>query len=87
MAQDLTQQIDTAVSNTQVEIRRIRNQRLITRVLQKGKKMETLEELDVEDVFDRLLDAHHIGDSEREQLTATYRQVVKTLYEKDIREE
>ncbi|MCF6247649.1 MAG: exonuclease SbcCD subunit D C-terminal domain-containing protein [Desulfobacula sp.] len=87
VAQDLKEQIETAVGDTNMEIRRIRNRRLITHVLQKGEQMETLEDLDVQDVFVRLLDAHNIVEQERVQLTATYMQVVNTLLEKDIHAE
>ncbi len=87
VAQDLREQVETAVGDTKMEIRRIRNRRLITQVLQKSEQAETLEDLDVQDVFVRLLDAHNIVEQERKSLKITYNQVVTTLLEKDSRAE
>ena len=84
---DLGQQVEAAVEQSDMEIRRIRNRHLVRRILQKDRAAPTLEELDVHEVFDRLLEANAIDGAEQERLRQTYRETLKMIYEADSRAE
>ena len=45
---------------------------------------ETLDNLDAGDVFTRCLDAFDVPDEDREELTASYKEIIKSLHEEDI---
>jgi DNA repair protein SbcD/Mre11 len=83
LASDLREQIDAATAGTRLEVRRIRNRRITDRVLQQTRSEETLDDLDVHDVFERCLDAHNVTEEERPGLTAAYREIIASLYEKE----
>jgi DNA repair protein SbcD/Mre11 len=76
--------IEEALAGTAMEIRRITNKRLVERVLGHLSRDETLEELDVMDVFCRLLDARQVDESERPSLIAAYKETLTSLHEMDI---
>ena len=57
---DLREQLLEAVANSQLSILRIRNNRLFDYALLQSQDAETLEELSVEEVFDRCLEVNQI---------------------------
>ena len=70
-----------------MELRRIKNKRLIDRVMNKKHEDETLDDLSPDDVFERCLDMHTIPQEEREELTASYHEIMRSLYEDDAHSE
>ncbi|MCB1985280.1 MAG: exonuclease SbcCD subunit D C-terminal domain-containing protein [Burkholderiales bacterium] len=80
---DLRTRLDEAVAGSQLEILRVKNSRVIDRVLGQIDAEETLDDLDVNDVFDRCLDMHNVPDEQRRDLIQAYQEVVKSLYEGD----
>jgi exonuclease SbcD len=48
---------------------------------------ETLDDLDARDVFKRCLDAFDVPDEEREELTVSYNEIIKSLHEEDLNAE
>jgi exonuclease SbcD len=76
---DLREQLESAVKGTLLDIIRVNNQRIIDRVLERTQPEETLDDLDIHDVFSRCLDAHDIPQEQRPALTATYREAVFSL--------
>jgi len=48
---------------------------------------ETLDDLDVNDVFERCLAAHDVPEEQRPELISAYRETLTLLYEQDIRSE
>jgi len=70
-----------------MEIRRIRNRRVIDRVINAINEDETLDDLDAGDVFTRCLDAFEVPDEDREELTVSYNEIIKDLMEEDINAE
>lgn len=76
---NLRETLENAISGTRLDILRIRNQRIIDRVLKKTLPEETLHDLDVYEVFSRCLDAHNITEEQRPDLTATYREAIFSL--------
>jgi exonuclease SbcD len=84
---DLRERLDAAVAGTGMEILRIRNNRIIERVLQQAHVEETLDDLDADDVFQRCLDAHEIPEEQRAELLRTYRETLISLNDDDLRSE
>ncbi len=80
---DLRDQIEAAIENSDLEIRRIKNKRIIDRVLQRIDTAETLDDLEPAEVFTRCLETHEISDAQRPELTAAYTEILQTLEEAD----
>lgn len=72
------------LSDSAMEIRRIKNRRMMDRVISSTENDETLDDLDASEVFDRCLEAHEISDESRLELKAAYNEIVKTLLEDDV---
>lgn len=84
---NLREVFDAAVAGSAMEILRIKNQRIINRVMSAAQPDETLNDLDVGDVFSRCLDAFDVPEDEREMLTLSYNEIIKDLYEDDVNAE
>jgi len=84
---ELRERLDTAILNTEMEILRIRNNRIIDRVLGKIHDEETLDDLNVNDVFERCLAVHEVPETQRRELRRTYQETLSSLYEDDTRAE
>jgi len=84
---DLHQRLEVSVASTGVEILRIKNNRIIEQVLNQIRDDETLDDLNVNDVFERCLVAHNISDEQRPELLYAYQETVMSLYQHDVRAE
>lgn len=84
---DLRERLVAAISGTQMEILRIRNNRIIDRVLGQRHEEETLEDLNVNDVFERCLAVHEVPDDQRAELLWAYQETVSSLHEDDLQAE
>lgn len=84
---DLRERLDAAVGDSGMEILRVKNNRIVDRVMHKMHDEETLDDLDVNDVFERCLVAHDIPEEQRPELLDAYRETLTSLYEEDTREE
>ncbi len=84
---DLRECLDAAVSESGIEILRVKNNRIIDRVLGQIHDEETLDDLDVNDVFKRCLDAHQIPEGQRPELLRAYQETVTSLYDDDTQAE
>ena len=80
---DLRERLETAIADTRMEILRIKNNRIIDRVLEQLDAEETLDNLNENDVFERCLAAHEVPDEQRPELRRTYQEVVALLDEDD----
>lgn len=80
---DLSQRLDDAVSETELEILRVKNTRIIDRVLDRFQDDETLDDLDVGDVFERCLEIHGVPEEQRPDLVQSYNEIVHDLLEED----
>jgi DNA repair protein SbcD/Mre11 len=80
---DLRERLDEAISGTQMEILRIKNNRIIDRVLGQIHGEETLDDLNVNDVFERCLVVHEVPEDQRPELLRAYQETVSSLYEDD----
>lgn len=77
---DLRERLAEDVAGTKLEILRIRNDRIIERVLNPAHSEETLDDLDIYEVFKRCLDAHEVTPDQQETLLQTYREVLANIY-------
>ena len=80
---NLREMLDEAMADSAMEIRRIKNRRVMDRVISTVAEDETLDDLDAEDVFTRCLDAFEVPDEDREELTVSYNEIIKDLLEED----
>ena len=84
---DLRERLEAAISGTQMEILRIKNNRIIDRVLGQIHEEETLDDLNVNDVFERCLAVHDVSEEQRPELLRAYQETVSSLYEDDVQAE
>lgn len=84
---DLRERLEAAISGTQMEILRIKNNRIIDRVLGQIHEEETLDDLNVNDVFERCLAVHDVPEEQRPELFRAYQETVSSLYEDDVQAE
>ena len=86
IAGNLTELLDEAVSETNIEILRIQNKRIRDKALSSTVTEETLDDLDHNQVFERCLDAHEVTEVERPQLIDSYGEITRQTQENDQHE-
>jgi exonuclease SbcD len=79
--------MEKAVAGSLLEIRRIRNNRPLQQALHQSGADETLQDLDPEAVFNRCLEAYGTDESLRPALIESYREVLRSIREDDVRAE
>ncbi|MBN2715873.1 MAG: exonuclease SbcCD subunit D C-terminal domain-containing protein [Deltaproteobacteria bacterium] len=84
---DLKKQISTMVENTPLEVLRIHNARVFNQVLRSVEKSEDLAELDVTDVFRRLLQAAKIPAEQHDELLCCHDEIRRLFHEADRKAE
>lgn len=80
---NLRAQVDAWIDGSGLEVLRLKNTRLVQRVLGAMEEEESLDDLSELDVFARCLDLHEIPADQRAELTADYRSVLQVLHESD----
>jgi exonuclease SbcD len=83
VAGSLRERLDEAVAGSGMEILRVRNNRVLERALSGTAAEETLDDLDMTEVFQRCLHAHEVREDQRPALWVAYREVVVSLREAD----
>lgn len=78
---DLREQVIEMVSGSQLEIRRVRNRQIFDRVMNAATIEETLDDMDVHDVFQRCLEAYDVPQENRDELTMAYGEILESLEE------
>ena len=84
---NLREELEELLAGSGVELLRIRNNRIMERVLERAGTEESLDDLDVFEVFERCLAAHEVSEELRPELVETYREAVLSLREDDVRAE
>ncbi|MDL2121812.1 MAG: exonuclease SbcCD subunit D C-terminal domain-containing protein [Deltaproteobacteria bacterium] len=84
IAGNLRELIDEAVADTAMEIRRIKNKRVVERVISRTCEDETLDDLDVNDVFIRCLDTCDVPEDDRPALIQSYKETIQGMQEDDL---
>lgn len=80
---NLREMLDETMAGSPMEILRIKNKRLIDRVISAVTEDETLDDLDAGDVFERCMDAFDVLPEDRTELIASYKEVINSLMEED----
>jgi exonuclease SbcD len=80
---NLREQITEMVLDSEMEIIRVKNARIIERTLTASTVEETLEDLKPDDVFDRCLAAHKVNDTERPSLKELYKEIIQKIGENE----
>jgi exonuclease SbcD len=80
---NLRERLDEVIAGSAIEILRIKNNRVLAKVLNRVHTQETLEDLDVNDVFTRCLDAHEVTPEQRSALFSAYQETISALYQED----
>lgn len=83
IAANLREQIDKALADTAMKVCRIKNRRVVERVILRQGEEETLDDLDETQVFIRCLDSHRVPLAQRSRLIQTYREILVSLWEDD----
>ena len=83
VAGDLTRRLDEAVAGSGIEILRVRNNRVMERALGASPEGETLDDLEVTEVFRRCLDAHEVPEERRPALLEAYGEILTAIFEAD----
>ena len=81
---DLRERLEATIAGTQMEILRVRNNRMIERVLGQIHDEETLDDLNVNDVFGRCLAVHEVPEEQRPELLRAYQETLSSLYDEDM---
>ncbi len=82
---DLQKRLQSAIEGSQLEILRVRNNRIISQILDQIDDGGTLEELSVNEVFEHCLSAGTIPAEQRTELWHTYQETLVSLDEEDVR--
>jgi exonuclease SbcD len=84
---NLSEMLDETLAGSGMEIRRIKNRRVMDRIMSRIDQDETLDDLDAEDVFTRCMDAFEVPAEDRKELMFSYMEIIKDLMEEDINAE
>lgn len=84
---DLSQQIETLTADSQLNVLRIEDRRIINQALQAHCSQKTLDELQPTDVFQRCLEAQEIPDEQQSALHDSFNTILRSLYESDSQAE
>ncbi len=76
---NLSQVIGEVAADSAMEIRRIKNRRVMEGIIKRSAEEETLDDLDAVEVFVRCLDAFEVPDEDRAELTETYNEILMDL--------
>lgn len=75
--------LDEALSSSNLEVLRIKNRRLMERVIHSEMDEETLDDLNPDDVFARCLMAFEVDEAEQPELLAAYQEIIQELQDFD----
>jgi exonuclease SbcD len=84
---DMQERLRELIDGTSLEILRARNMRLVERTLSRMATEETLDDLNVDDVFTRCLAAHEVPPEQRGELVAAFQETVLALHADELRGE
>ena len=84
---DLSQQINTHIEGGNLEIRRIKNKRIIDKAITQAHASEILEDLSEMEVFERCLSVNDIPKDQQAVLINCYQEIMTQVFEKDAQAE
>lgn len=80
---DLRERLDAAVAGSGLEVLRVQNSRVLQQALAQAHLEESLDDLSVDEVFSRCLEAQQVPEEQRPALLAAYDRVLRSLAEED----
>jgi exonuclease SbcD len=80
---NLRERLDEASRGTGMDILRVRNNQVIESAIGRMGAEESLDDLDVTEVFKRCLDSHDVPEEQRPELLSAYKEVIMSLNEAD----
>ncbi|NCC50050.1 MAG: exonuclease subunit SbcD [Spartobacteria bacterium] len=80
---NLRELLDEALIDSEMEILQVRNARVMARVLSRINDEETLDDLDVHDVFNRCLDSCGVPAEERDEVIQAYQEIIASINDED----
>ena len=83
IAGDLRMRLDEAIAGSDMEVLRVKNNRILERAMGNESGQESLNEMDDMDVFKCCLDVHEIPEEQRPALLSAYREIILSLNEAD----
>ena len=84
---NLRDEVENITQDSDLKILRIKNARVAEALIRPATEHETLEDLNAEEVFRRLLNSNGVDPEEQEELLLTYKEAVQALLEEDTRAE
>ena len=87
IAGSLRERLDEAIEGTGLEILRVKNKGVLELAMKSMDTEETLDDLDVTDVFKRCLESHEVPEDQQQNLLSAYREVIVSLHEADPMEQ
>ena len=78
---DLRQRLDEIIAGSKLEVLRAKNKRMADKILSRAQGEENLDDLDVNEVFQRCLEAHQVPPAQVGELLMTYNEALQSLYE------
>jgi exonuclease SbcD len=84
IAGSLQERLDEIITGTGLEILRTKNNRVMERALAGMNPGETLDDLDVTDVFKRCLKSNDIPEEQQAALLSAYQEIIVTINEQDL---
>ncbi|KKN27160.1 hypothetical protein LCGC14_0867360 [marine sediment metagenome] len=84
---DLRERLEALIDGTDIELLKVKNNRIINRVLNRIDECETLDDLNENDVFERCLSAHNVSAEQRTELLRSYQETLTQLHEDDAHAE
>jgi exonuclease SbcD len=80
---NLRQSIEEKIENTDMEIRRIKNKKIIESLKSSAKHEQTLDDLDVNQVFEKCLEAFEVNPEDKNDLISAYNHIVSEIFTED----
>jgi exonuclease SbcD len=81
---NVQEMIDDDFADSDIKILRIKNNIKNTQIISSITENETLEDLNIIEVFNRCLDAEGISEESRKELLASYNEIIQSLHDEDI---
>lgn len=79
--------VDDAVVGSLMEVSSVKNKQIVDRVMKGMSVGETLDDLNVHDVFQRCLESFNVSDAEQVEMVQVYQEIVSNFFEEDKNEE
>lgn len=84
---NLRELMDQHIEGSLMEIRRIKNKKVIDRIINQTHEDETLDDVNEHDVFERCMEINNVPTNERIEMMTIYNEIIKSIHENDLNAE